>query len=499
MRSQLANAQQLRQRSEFLDKELTTITVKCGDHNLPKKVLNSQRDIINKQPIEIVEFQNGLEKAQSLTSQTPELQSEIQQLPPKYGKLCQEREAAKLAVEGHDKLKAGSLQEYEELSALRTEPEMLKEVANQLYYAQEEGKQKDAQVSTLREQLNKLQAASQELPGPPKAHTPIEVEDEFPTQQTMLELRDMLDQEEQQDVPNDPAAMLRSSHFQPTLEMPQSQKADRTTPKLKSHAQEAESSEQGTKTHTDGHDETQQIPDSQPQVSTRHVDLQNMLATSSPLSDLKSPGRRTEELQQRKRDVPGSHPPSSSCGGDAMLLEGFEGIESLLEDSDADNAPRYVEIPHSRRQSHKHHGYGHPSSRTMVTKNGTGPVFPNQRSGKSSQVTEKIPTQEPRLSSPSRLLSSPAGLMKHLPNSAVKRLRLDHIEAISSTQASSKRLKRTPANLKIGKSLQQPSMSSSTQITEPDLGRASRVGLGNGSRKGNVVGAQRSCSWQSSG
>jgi hypothetical protein len=109
------------------------------------------------------------------------------------------------------------------------------------------------------------------------------------------------------------------------------------------------------------------------------------------------------------------------------------------------------------------------------------------RSGVSSQVIQETQSQEQRASTPNVESSSPAGPPKHLPNSAIKRPRVDPIEATQSTQSNSKRLRRTPANLEV--SVPKRPMSSSTQITEPETTRGNRVSLPRGSRKGSVIGA----------
>lgn len=168
---------------------------------------------------------------------------------------------------------------------------------------------------------------------------------------------------------------------------------------------------------------------------------------------------------------------------DAMLNEDYGTLERGLGDPRSNTA----ETSQSQRQPQKHDGYGHASSRTIVTKGEIASGLPRLRSGQSSQMIEDTQSQEQQMSSPF-VASSPAGFGRHLPNSAAKRPRLDPIESSQATQIGSKRLKRNPASLEVRKTPKRPE-SSGTQVTEPEPAHEVRVSLPSGSREGSVIGA----------
>lgn len=218
--------------------------------------------------------------------------------------------------------------------------------------------------------------------------------------------------------------------------------------------------------------------------------MQQLLATSSPLSEIETTSyfdHLAGNTQKHRQAIRHSLPPSSSYGGDSMLLEDFEAMEGMIE-SPAGLLDQKAVTSLSQLQSQKRAGYGHVSSRTIIRNSGTGWESRQVRTRLQSPVIEETQTQEQPPSSPNMEPSSPAGPMKHLPNSAIKRPRLDPIEATPSTQENGKRLKRTPANLDVATASKRP-MSSSTQITDPDSARPTGVSLPSGSRKGSVIGA----------
>jgi DNA repair exonuclease SbcCD ATPase subunit len=177
--------------------------------------------------------------------------------------------------------------------------------------------------------------------------------------------------------------------------------------------------------------------------------------------------------------------PSSSS--ESMLLEQFEAAEELLLES---QVGQETETPLSQRQSHENTTQGVDmrsrrlrNSLSSQTLEDVPPGPWRLRSGISSQVIEESQFQVQQPSTPILASSSPAG-PRNLPNSGIKRPRLDPIEATLATQPT-KRLKRTPANLEV-KTTRPPS-SASTQSAEPE--RPAQASLPTGSRKGSVIGA----------
>ena len=487
LQNELQTTEQSAKQVDVLQKELSMLTVNWGDYDQLKKRLESQTEIQKQQVTQIGHLEGKLENAKKVTSQVPTLQAQVQQWSQKCVTLNQELIEARKAVEKCQVLQADVLEKEKDLSELRKKVQKMDEISNQLQSAQEYSQQKSAQVATLQAQANQLQVDPPKVAALQQPQTQVVDEKNFPTQQIMLE------QAEQANTPKTPAATLRSAHFQTTHpDMPTRKKADRTAAGTRynhrgvglpyGHASKLRSSHKGMNKSTQEIDDTQKIPDSQPQA-----EVQKLLATSSPLSDLETAELFGHRFGNAQRDLPGNLPPSSSHGGDAMLLEDFEDIENMIAVSQIDA----VEIPQSQRQTQKYHGYGHASSRTIVTKSGTTPGVRRLRTTLSSQVIEDSQSQEQRLSTPKKIPSSPAGVAKHLPNSAAKRPRLDPIESTQSTQSTqttSKRLKRTPANLEVRKTPKRPD-SSGTQVTEPDSTRADPVKLPSGSRKGSVIGA----------
>jgi predicted RNase H-like nuclease (RuvC/YqgF family) len=496
LQTELKKSQRSAEQVEVLQKEIVTLTVNFRDHQQLNESLKAQQSANSELDSHIGELQSKLEKEQKLSSQVPTLQEEIQRLSQKYGKLGQELVEAKSAVEKVKALESGVQQKDEEISALRAKMQKTEELGRQLESVQHENQAKSAQMATLQEQIKKLQVDSQRLPGLQKDPTQIldDEENEFPTQQTMLELVEMLNREK---VSN----MQRSGYSSSTRpDMPQRKRADRTGLKVneespsfrKTHDREIQKTQKDPRKHAANIDGSQQIPNSQPQTSARQRDLQNILATSSPLSDLLGPAAHAHgvtDVHGRQKDLFGSSPPFGSSGGEGMLLEAFEGIESTLRDTRVEAVRQQTDRPQSQQSSQKQQGYGGTASRTIVVNGRTETGRHQLRSGMSSQVIPDSQSQEQRLSTPNLAFSSPpgAGVTKHLPNSTAKRPRLDTIEAAIPSQTNSKKLKRTPANLDIRKTPGKRPVSSGTQAT--DSGRANRVGLPSGSRKGSVIGA----------
>jgi predicted RNase H-like nuclease (RuvC/YqgF family) len=496
LQTELKKSQRSAQQVEVLQKEIVTLIVNFEDHQQLNESLKAQQSANIKHASHIDELQSKLEEEQKLSSQIPALQEEIQQLSQKYGKLGRKLVEAKSVVEKVKALETGIQQKDQEISVLRTKLQKTEEVGRQLESVQHESQQKTAQLATLQEQTKKLQVDSQRLSGLQEHQTQIldEEENEFPTQQTMLELAEMLNREE---VSN----MQQSCHSSSTRpDMPQRKRADRTGQKVneespsfrKTHDREIQKTQKDPRKHAGNVDGSQQIPDSQPQTSARQRDLQNILATSSPLSDLLAPAAHAHgvaDAHGRHKDLFGSSPPFGSSGGEGMLLEAFEGIESTLRESRVETVRQQTDRPQPQQSSQKQQGYGRTASRTIVV-NGTAETGRHQlRSGMSSQVIPDSQSQEQRLPTPNLALSSPAGagVTKHLPNSTAKRPRLDSIEVVIPSKTNRKKLKRTPANLDVRKTPGKRPMSSGTQAT--DSGCANKVSLPSGSRKGSVIGA----------
>lgn len=499
LENELRESRRTAEEVETLQKEITALRMNWADYDQLKKDLISQHNIYAKQVAHLDDLQNKLEEAQTLSNQVPVLQGEVQQLSQKCGNLGQQlNEATKIAERCED-LERGIEQKAKEIVLLRSKLQTSEDTACQLVTAQEDSQRNSRQPATLEKQITKGLGESQNLQAFQKPDVPPVDEENYLTQQTTLHLRQVMDRVEEAHEFEGTSATLQSNLFSTHQDMPRRKKAGRSSAEARndvqcsslrlSHAHETEisNSEQSSRDTTKDMNNTQQIPDSQP-----HFDMRDLLATSSPLSDVESPGfikRLAGDTQGRYKELSGSRPPSSSCGGDAMLLEHFEAMEGMIEDRQVvESSGQKSDLCPSRRQSQKHVGYGQASSRTVFARDGNVSDSRRLRSTLSSQVIEETQSQEKRLSSPEIMPSSPAGPAKHLPNSAVKRPRFDPIEATPSTRTSSKRLKRTPENLEVRKTPKQP-MSVSTQLTESDLARANRVRLPSGSRKGSVIGA----------
>jgi chromosome segregation ATPase len=497
LESELRKVQRSAQEAEDLKKEVATLRVNWRDYDQLKQDLTTQQDLHAKQVARLDEMKSKLDESQATSNQVTELQGQVEELCQKCANLNQQLSEATQATESYQAIQNDLEQKNDEIASLKSKVQKFEETSRQLIAAQEEAQQKTMRLSALQEQITKLQLESQELSASTRMDiTPVN--EEPPTQKSMLDLGDMLDQEEQAHASQDPAATLQST-FSPMQQDTRGEKTNQNTtraskdvprsnvPPNGTHETETGNNQQPSLKLTADVDSIQQIPDSQPEVN---IMMQKLLATSSPLSEIETTNyfdRPAGNTQKHHGTVRHSLPPSSSYGGDSMLLEDFEAMEGMI-DSAAGLLDQRAAASLSQLQSQKRTGYGHVSSRTVIKNSGTGSESRQVRTRLQSPVIEETQSQEQRPSGPDVPPSSPAGPMKHLPNSAIKRPRLDPIEATQSTQESGKRLKRTPANLDVATASKRP-MSSSTQITDPDSARPTSVSLPSGSRKGSVIGA----------
>lgn len=501
LQPELEKSQLSAQQVEVLQKEIVTSTVDWGDQKKLKEELTAQQNINTQHVSQIHELKSKLEKEQHLSSHVPKLQDELQQSLQKCGKLGQEVEKAKTQAEKAKALETDLQKKDDETSALRSKLRKMEAIGQQLEFAKGESQQKTAQVAALEEQITKLKVDSQRLSETQNRQTQMfdEDENEFPTQATMLELAEMLDREDATTSHHHPPTTLQSDNLvSNALDMSQRERAtrvsfgprehERSAGLLRDRCWEAQSSQKAPLNGTDDINTTQGVPDSQPQISAHELYAQRRLATSSPLSDHESNVsllHRAAEPSGREQHQAVRHPPSSSHGGDAMLLEDFEGIKSNPKKVDADSSQQETG-PQQPQSSQRHQGYGRTSLRTIVDKSGTETGRHRTRSGLSSQAIETSQSQQ-RVSTPNAMASSPPGVAKHLPNSAAKRPSIDTTEVAPSTQMNNKRLKRTPANLEIRNTPSKRPMPPGTR--EPERGRTNRVSLPTGSRKGSVIAA----------
>ena len=496
LESELRKVQQSAQEAEDLKKEVATLRVNWGDHDQLKQDLTTQQDLHAKQVARLDEMKSKLDESQATSNQVSELQGQVEELCQKCAILNQQLSEATQAAEKHQAIQNDLEQKNDQIASLKLKVQKFEETSRQLIAAQEDAQQKAMRLSALQEQITKLQLESQELSASTNTDsTPIN--EELASQQAMLDLGGMLGQE-QAHASQDPAATLQSN-FSPVRQDTRAEKTGRNSarasnnvprsnvPPNGTHETEIGNSQQPSLKLTADADSVEQIPDSQPGVN---IMMQQLLATSSPLSEIETTSyfdHLAGNTQKHRQAIRHSLPPSSSYGGDSMLLEDFEAMEGMIE-SPAGLLDQKAVTSLSQLQSEKRVGYGHVSSRTIIRNSGTGWESRQVRTRLQSPVIEETQTQEQPPSSPNMEPSSPAGPMKHLPNSAIKRPRLDPIEATPSTQENGKRLKRTPANLDVATASKRP-MSSSTQITDPDSARPTGVSLPSGSRKGSVIGA----------
>ena len=493
--SELRKAQSSAQEAEDLKKEIATLRIEWGDHDQLKQDLKTQQDLHAKQVARLDELSSKLEDSQATSNQVTELQGQVEELCQKCAILNQQLSEATRAAESCKATQDDLERKNEEIASLESKVQSFEVTSRQLIAAREESQQQARRLSALQEQITKLQLESQELTASTRTDI-APIDEDSLTQQFMLDLGGMLDQEDHAHASQDPAATLQSNlsptrqHSRGDLTNRNSTRGSNNTPRSKlpsnsSHETEIRNSQQQSMKVTTDADGIQQIPDSQPQVNMR-----NLLATSSPLSEIETASYFdcfAGNSQKRRATIPHSLAPSSSYGGDSMLLEDFEIMEGMIEPP-AGVLDQKAAASLSQLQSQKRAGYGHVSSRKITKISSTGSESRQVRTDLESQVIEETQIQEQRPSSPNMVPSSPAGPMKHLPNSAIKRPRLDPIEATPSTQGSGKRLRRTPANLDIAAASKRP-MSSSTQITDPDSPRPTSVVLPSGGRKGSVIGA----------
>lgn len=488
------------QEVETLQKEVAALKFDWGKYDQLKKDFTAQKDVHAKHLAHVAGLQSKLDKAQARCSQVPDLQGQLGELSQECGSLSQQLSEATKASEGCQTLQEEIEQKTDEIILLKSELKKYEETSLRPLDAREESRQKSGQLTASGEQITKLHEY-QRLPDLEKPEI-YSAEKADPRQQTMLDLRDRTHREE----PPHASDRLQSDPFAVRQDAPRRETADGRSNTVGKGVQTRNSYHEA-KIPTKDTNSTREIPDSQPRISS-------LVVSSSPLSELENTS------YFGRQDVRGGHPPSSSYGGDPMLLEDFELVEDILKESRVDSS---VDVGLSQRQSHESVGYGDASSRTIVPDQGTR-LSSRLRSVLSSRVVQESKTKERR---PSRLnivpssrtvvahqgtrlgsrrlqsktstqfiegtqsqerpstpmaSSSPAGPLKHLPNSGVKRPRLDSMEATP------KRLKRAPADLEVRTTSNRPT-SSGTQIIEPESARPTRISLPSGSPKGSVTGA----------